>query len=129
MLGYMALFSILITAMMLTSAYIYYRSSVTEALAFGYRQDNMYLAQLREQFASLNQITLISAVVTTAILLMGGLILSHRIVGPLMRFKSDLEKIGESGQLHPITFREKDYFKDLAETFNREMAKYAEKNK
>jgi len=128
-LVYMFLFSLIITSVMLTSAYYYYQSSIAEGLAFGFDKSNIFFDYLREQYMDLNKVVLGAASVSSLVLLFGGLYLSHRIVGPLMRFKSELIKIGQTGELREVEFRKGDYFKDLADTFNREMKSFTEKQK
>ncbi len=128
-LSYMLGFSVIITAVMLISTYYYYQGSIGEGLAFGYEKDHIFFDFLREQYTELNGVIIGAAVVSTLILLFGGLYLSHRIVGPILRFKNELYKIGETGELHEIKFRNNDYFKDLAETFNHEMQRFQQKRK
>jgi hypothetical protein len=48
-----------------------------------------------------------------------GLIVSHRIAGPLVKLKKHLQKVAEDQEKdHPIYFREGDFFRDIAETYN-----------
>lgn len=46
------------------------------------------------------------------------LLVSHRLAGPLVRLKSHLRRITESGEVTPIQFRKRDYFEDLPPLVN-----------
>ena len=48
-----------------------------------------------------------------------GLYVSHKIAGPLLKMRRHFEAIGRREvDEHPIYFRERDYFKDLAFAYN-----------
>ena len=44
--------------------------------------------------------------------------LSNRFVGPIYQLRSRLSQFGETGQLEPVQFREKDFWNDLSEGIN-----------
>lgn len=48
----------------------------------------------------------------------GGMVLSHRVAGPLYRFRRHMLESKTSGHLKPVRFRKKDYFHDLSEAYN-----------
>ena len=52
------------------------------------------------------------------IVILLGLLLSHRVAGPLYRFSTDLKGMAKSGKLAKVRFREKDYMMDIEEDFN-----------
>ncbi len=48
-----------------------------------------------------------------------GLYVSHRIAGPLIKMRKHFEAIGRGDyEDHAIYFRDRDYFKDLAQSYN-----------
>ena len=48
-----------------------------------------------------------------------GLVVSHRIAGPLVKLKNHLQKVANIEEKdHPIYFREGDFFRDIADTYN-----------
>ena len=77
------------------------------------------------QFLSLQEATFLRvlggiAVLVAAILILGGLIISHKIAGPIYRMQKEMNSM-ESGKppaLKKITFRKGDYFPELAQSFN-----------
>jgi hypothetical protein len=57
---------------------------------------------------------------TVVFLLLGisGLFLSHKVAGPMVRFKAHLKKLTKTKTIDEVKFREKDFFQDIAEAFN-----------
>ncbi|MCM2323333.1 MAG: hypothetical protein NDJ90_08740 [Oligoflexia bacterium] len=52
---------------------------------------------------------------------LGGILLSHRVAGPLYRFRRHMMKMKDAEFVGPIHFRKNDYFPELAQTFNEEI--------
>ncbi len=48
-----------------------------------------------------------------------GLYLTNRIAGPIYRLKIHMENMIAGKEVEDVVFRKNDYFKDLAETFNK----------
>ena len=44
---------------------------------------------------------------------------SHRLVGPLVRFRKTMQDIAECEAVHPIKLRDADYLTDLRDDFNK----------
>ncbi len=45
--------------------------------------------------------------------------LSHRFAGPVVRLKDSLKKLADGQAVAPLNFRENDFWRELAEDFNR----------
>jgi nitrogen fixation/metabolism regulation signal transduction histidine kinase len=45
--------------------------------------------------------------------------MSHRLVGPLVRFRKTMEAIADGEPVRPIKLRDGDYLTDLRDEFNR----------
>jgi hypothetical protein len=45
--------------------------------------------------------------------------MSTRFVGPIIRLRGSLRELAETGRCRPVSFREHDYWQDLADDFNR----------
>jgi signal transduction histidine kinase len=58
--------------------------------------------------------TLFSSLIIFAV----GLMISHKIAGPLYRLRFDLDNMAEQGTLSKVNFRDKDYFIELEKSFN-----------
>jgi hypothetical protein len=51
--------------------------------------------------------------------LIGGIIVSHRVAGPIFSLKRAINKAVESGTLEPVHFRKGDFTLELGEAYNR----------
>ena len=73
-------------------------------------------------------IKLIIILVIVSIIIIGkGILISHRIAGPIYHIQSDLKKIAEGNLLSETCTREKDEFKELVESVNQVRKNLAEK--
>jgi hypothetical protein len=86
----------------------------------GLPSDNVYFEFIRMQEVSFNQVILAIALAIGLVLIIGGLIISHKIAGPIHRMKKEFRKMQESEPpaLREIQFRKGDFFPELAESFN-----------
>lgn len=66
----------------------------------------------------MNVIFLIATIISLVLLTVIGLVISHRIAGPLYRLSKDLGQMRANGKFQKITFRKGDYCLDLAKDFN-----------
>ena len=86
----------------------------------GFAPDHPYFRFLILQEGVFLKILGALALVVAVILVMGGLVISHKIAGPLYRMKSDLTTMANQSppELKRIKFRKGDYFPELADAFN-----------
>jgi methyl-accepting chemotaxis protein len=63
-------------------------------------------------------LTVIKLIVFAAGLIVTSLVLSHRIAGPLYRFKVSADKVAAGDLSLRVTLRQEDEFRDFQETFN-----------
>jgi hypothetical protein len=54
---------------------------------------------------------------------LGGIELSHRIAGPVIRLRNHMRAVAEGKTRRPVEFREGDFFADLAESYNAQLAR------
>lgn len=96
----------------------------------GLPPDNVYFEFIRMQEVSFNQVILAIALAIGLVLIVGGLVISHKIAGPIHRMKKELKKMQESDPpaLREIQFRKGDFFPELADSFN-ELVRRCNQNK
>ena len=76
----------------------------------------VFYRQFQEQSLTLFGITMLVSFIICFIL---GIVISHRIAGPLIKLRKHFEQIAlDEKNDKPISFRENDYFKELAESYN-----------
>lgn len=79
--------------------------------------------------AKINVIVLIGLPILFLVILFLGLLLSHRIAGPIFRLEKDLEEIAEGNFNRRITFRKKDEMRSVADKINKLLDKVQERLK
>jgi len=73
---------------------------------------------LAEQQGTLNQIFAIVAGVSFSLSLFFGLVVSHRIAGPLYRMKGHMVRVALGTTRSELQFRDGDFFPELARAYN-----------
>jgi hypothetical protein len=86
----------------------------------GLPDDHIYFQFIQMQKSKFITIIVAIAMVVGTILIVGGLIVSHKIAGPLHRIRMEFAKMANKSEpaLHKIQFRDGDYFPEVAEAFN-----------
>jgi hypothetical protein len=56
-----------------------------------------------------------------------GLVLSHRIAGPMYRLRKHFEKVAETGKHEPLRFRDDDFFLEIPDAYNLQFGSNSEK--
>jgi methyl-accepting chemotaxis protein len=122
-IGFMATVSLVAIALLFLSNIVFFRDMERDALSVGLSADNPYFDFLQEQKADLSR--LYFGVSALAFLLMMGLgiLYSHRIAGPLHNLNTKMKRIADGEDPTPLSFRRKDQFSELAESFNALVAK------
>ena len=117
-IGFMATLSLLAISLLFVSNLLFFRNMEREALSVGLTPDNPYFDFLREQKSALSTLYFaVSGVVF--VLMMGlGILYSHRIAGPLHHLDHKMRQIASGENPAPLTFRRRDQFRELAESFN-----------
>jgi len=78
---------------------------------------------LLEQQSVMNLIILTTSILLFVFLIVGGLILSHQIAGPLHRLRIHMEKVAENDDFSRLSFRKKDFFQELLPPINKVLDK------
>lgn len=76
------------------------------------------LSAVQAQEYLLHKYFLIGAGIAIVFMLIALVIVSHKLAGPIYRLKKELKKARETGEIHPIYFRENDYLLDIEEDLN-----------
>lgn len=97
----------------------------------GLPSDHIYFQFVQMQEATFMRVIAAIAVVVALILIIGGLIISHKIAGPIFRMQKEFNRMRDAKpvELHPIQFRKGDFFPELAESFNSLVERYLENPK
>ena len=96
---------------------MFFKTLTNEAQAAGLSPDHVFYTYLEEQKINMNQIFIITSIVTFVTIIAGGLFLSHKVAGPLYRLTEHL-KNSNFQEIKPVQFRKGDYFPEVEEAFN-----------
>ena len=94
-----------------------------QAQAAGLQSDHVYFQFIRDRQAELNFISGLTFLLVLCIVFVVGLILSHRVAGPMHRLKKHFEMQAATELLSPVAFRNGDYFQEVAEAYNLQFEK------
>lgn len=97
----------------------------------GLPENHMFFLFVAEMQQTMDSVFLATAFIVFSLLVIGGIILSHRVAGPLYRLNFYLHLLAEHdpSNLKDISFREKDFFPELAEAYNLALKKLKEDQK
>lgn len=88
-------------------------------LTAGLKPNHVFFLFVDEQSYIMTMIFVAVAVFTVSFLLIIGLLISHKIAGPLYHLKKHIDECEEKGELSPIRFRKGDFFLEVQDAFNR----------
>lgn len=92
----------------------------------GLPSDHIFFQFIDEQHATKNTYYAIAAAVTVSFLSIWGLLLSHRVAGPLYRLSKHLSSVASGDTLSDVHFRKGDFFPEVADAYNLQMIRYRE---
>lgn len=126
LIGYVATVAILLIGILYAAdAYFIHRFHEV-GIASGLPPDHAYFQLLAEQRSFQIKIFGITSAVMLAVLFFGGILISHRIAGPVLRVCMHLDELSKGGPLRDIKFRNKDFFPELADAFNHAFLRFRE---
>jgi methyl-accepting chemotaxis protein len=85
---------------------------------YGIPENHIFFTFINDQGHKMNMIFLVSSIVFFIITIIGSLLLSHRVAGPIYRLTSHLNNISEKKELSEVKFRSGDFFIELQDAFN-----------
>lgn len=86
-----------------------------------------YINTLEQMHSKVNWAFGLIGLVYFAFMLGGGLLLSHRVAGPLYRLRHHMDDIASGKTRSHVRFRKNDFFEELAVSFNRQLDHHQEK--
>lgn len=105
----------------LSNVYFFWRF-LEKGRAMGLPDDHVFFQFIATQQAFMNWIFAATGLVVTAFVILAGLLLSHRVAGPLYRLNLHMNEVAEGRTKGDVRFRPRDYFQELAVSFNRQTA-------
>lgn len=114
----MLMLSFVIVAIVYGANYYFFYLFAQKGSALGLAPNHVFFGFLASQKTTMNGIFVITAFIVVVLVVIRGIVFSHRIAGPLYRLNQDLIEMSRTGRLRRIKFRNGDYFLELPESFN-----------
>lgn len=94
-----------------STSYLFFKRLNDKALQVGIPEGHVFFKFLENQKADLDQLYLLLSGVNLLLLLGTGLLISHRLAGPIHKLKNYLREMNKDSGTFKL--REKDFFKEL----------------
>ena len=120
-IGFMAVIALITVLVFYASNLLFFYNFIKIGQDLNFPPDHPFFRFIAEQKRIMTWIFGLTSGLALVTIVVGGLMLSNRVAGPLYRFRTHLERIAESGAFDEVTFRKGDFFPELAQTFNRYM--------
>ena len=122
--------SLVINLIYFFSMNISFEEFFTLGKQLGLPQESQFFRFINHQKDKFTNIFLVTSVLSSVVLVIFGILLSHKIAGPVYRMTEDLKEMIKSKTTKEIHFRKGDFFIELTETFNKFLDyNYKSKNK
>lgn len=89
-----------------------------QATALNLPPDHAVVVMIGDNLRAMDMIFLTTSILLFLFLVLGGLILSHQIAGPIYRLRKHIQMVNEGKTFGALTFRKKDFFQELLEDYN-----------
>lgn len=95
-----------------------------QGVALGLPTDHVFFEFLRDQRREMFWIFLATSSVVFAAVCSIGLILSHRVAGPLYRLRKHVMDVADGNTVDDVKFRTGDHFQEVAAAYNLQMERH-----
>ena len=116
-LAWFSFLSIILISIFYSTIWYFFNNLKKEALSVGLPPEHIFFTFINEQKAIMDNVFIVSSIVALIVILVGGLVLSHKVAGPLYRLTKHLQGHNR-GNITPVKFRKGDYFPEIEEAFN-----------
>jgi methyl-accepting chemotaxis protein len=116
--GKFAIFSMLNIAIFYSCFYAFYSKFYNKGLSLGLPKNHAFFVFLSDQKYIFDSIFVVASAISILALIIFGILLSHKIAGPMYRMRMHLKSCGEEKTFKQVKFRKGDYFTDVQDSFN-----------
>ena len=117
--GWFLLLAIINILIFYGCVYSFFDIFYQKGLEIGLPKNHVFFMFIEDQINQMNIIFIISSLITLTFLLISGILISHRIAGPMFRFTRHLTELSGHGNFSKVNFRKGDYFCEVADAFNK----------
>ncbi len=125
LIGKVVILALVNNLIFFTAVRYFFKDLQATALKIGLPKTHIFFTFLEGQYNDLFMLILIASFVSFLLIVFFGVLISHKIAGPLYRLSQDMEEMIESKRMREIIFRKGDYFQELKTSVNK-FIKYKE---
>ena len=96
----------------------FFKTLASEGIQLELPSDHVYFELLASQKHLMNKIFMITSAIFFILISLLGIFISNRIAGPIYKMTKTLNSFQGVDDLREIQFRKRDFFKELADSFN-----------
>ena len=101
------------------TVWYFFRQSYFYGKAMAFPNNHAYFFLLQRQTHIALGVGIVGGLVILIALTVMGVLFSHRIAGPLFRIQRHMNEIADGKPIIEIEFRKNDFFREIADAFNR----------
>jgi sterol desaturase/sphingolipid hydroxylase (fatty acid hydroxylase superfamily) len=116
-LAWFSFLSIILISIFYSTIWYFFYNLKKEAVSVGLPPDHIFFTFINEQKSIMDNVFIVSSIIALLVILIGGLILSHKVAGPLYRLTKHLQA-HDKNNTPPLKFRKGDYFPEIEKSFN-----------
>jgi methyl-accepting chemotaxis protein len=126
MLGFVLIQSFVTIAILYALNYEFFHKFKVMGRQANIPENHIYFKFLTEQQVYFDKAILLVFALIGVFLVTTVVLISHRIAGPLYHLNKHMQEIADGKELGEVRFRDKDFFMELASSFNRMVLKIKE---
>lgn len=116
--GYFMFFSIMAAVIYYVSIVIFFRKFAAIGMEVGLPADHVFFKFISDQQHTMDIIFLATSIVMVLALCIGGILLSHKVAGPVYRLSKHFKETPPGEMISEVKFREGDFFPELPVAIN-----------
>lgn len=86
--------------------------------SIGIPKNHLFFKFISHQYYELFFVVLLVSAFSTLFIFIFGLLMGHKIAGPMYRLKIEFESMAKEKRLNKLAFRKGDYFQEVQDSFN-----------
>ena len=123
-LGWMGALCALVLAVSYGASWYFFHKFELQGMALGLPANHVFFEFLDGQRREMNYIFLGSGAVIAVLVSVVGVLMSHRIAGPMYRLKKHMRMVADGETTENVKFRKGDFFPEIADGYNEQMERF-----
>ncbi len=117
-IGKVVILALINNLIFFTAVRYFFKDLQSTALKIGLPKTHIFFTFIESQYHDMLWLILIASFLSFCLIVVFGILISHKIAGPLYRLSQDLMAMSDGGNTREILFRKGDYFQELKQSVN-----------